>query len=125
MYLSAPVASEEPPGPVTRTSTVPAAAGGAIAVTRVGDSTVKLDAGDTTAACHDVTSELSAAVNGDPVLTDQYTQMNTLCSARASVAEGAIATDSASGAPASSQAGKPRADTTAKPKGVKPDSVSP
>ena len=85
---------------------------------------IQLDAGDTTAACHDVTSELSAAVTGDPILSDEYTQMNTLCTARASIAAGAIGTDSAATTPASSQAGKPRADSVAKPKAVKPDSVS-
>ena len=45
VYLSTGLTWLEPPGPVTRTSTVEAADAGAIAVIWFGESTLKLDAG--------------------------------------------------------------------------------
>ena len=92
---------------------------------------IRLDSGDTTSACTEVTAQLSTATNGDPVLTNEYTQMNTLCTARAALASGAAAPDSnaaaAAGAPTppTTQAGHARADTSVRARGGKPDSLSP
>ena len=112
----------------TLTQRTQAAGGAAYAKAELYSARIQIEAGDTTAACQGVTGELSNAVIGDAVLSDEYTQMNTLCTARTTLPSGG-ATDSsaaaAAAAPTSTQAGKPRTDSAAaKPKGAKPDSVT-
>lgn len=55
-----------------------------------------LDGGDTTAACQNVTPELTAATANDSTLAHRLTLVSTACASRGATAAGVVAADSAS-----------------------------